>query len=114
MRQGTPRGRGDGVAATRRRCRRQTVTVTSESSTHSSGRANGTTGRSYLLISGDSHINEPANLFVDRMPKKFGDRIPHVERLEQGDGWYFDGVEGALPFGLNCCAGQEPRLRQAW
>src|SRR5438132_11086 len=110
MRQGTQRA---GVAMASRRpvnaVGGKSVTVTSEST-----RSAGTTGKSYLLISGDSHINEPANLFTDRMPKKFGDRIPHVERLEQGDGWYFDGVEGALPFGLNCCAGQEPRLRQAW
>jgi predicted TIM-barrel fold metal-dependent hydrolase len=87
----------------------ETVTITSEAT-----RAGAESGRAYLLISGDSHVNEPGNLWVDHMPAKFGDRIPHVVRTEQGDGWVFDGVEGLLPFGLNCCAGQDPRLRQAW
>lgn len=85
------------------------MTITSEPT-----RAQQKSSRAYLLISGDSHVNEPANLWTERMPAKFGDRIPHVERTDQGDGWIFDGVTGLLPFGLNACAGQEPALRQAW
>lgn len=70
--------------------------------------------RSYLLISADSHVNEPGDLWTTRMPVPFRDRAPRVERFEQGDGWIFEGVEGPLPFGLNACAGQPPQLRQAW
>jgi predicted TIM-barrel fold metal-dependent hydrolase len=72
------------------------------------------TRRSYLLISGDSHVNEPGTVFTARMPARFRDRAPRVQRFEQGDGWLFEGVDGPLPFGLNACAGQEPALRQAW
>jgi predicted TIM-barrel fold metal-dependent hydrolase len=85
------------------------VTVTEQAP---SGAAS--TGRQYLLISGDSHVNEPANVWVDRMPAKFKDRAPHVVRLEEGDGWVFEGVEAPLPFGLNACAGLDPRQRKPW
>jgi predicted TIM-barrel fold metal-dependent hydrolase len=70
--------------------------------------------RRYHLISADSHVNEPANLWVDRVPAKLRDRAFHIERFDQGDGWIIEGVDGPMPFGLNACAGQEPRFRQAW
>ena len=70
--------------------------------------------RAYHLISADSHINEPADLWTSRVPAKFRDRAPRVERFEQGDAWVIEGVEGPMPIGLNACAGQDPRLRQNW
>ena len=70
--------------------------------------------RSYHLISADSHINEPADLWTSRVPAKFRDRAPRVERFEEGDAWVIEGVEGPMPIGLNACAGQDPRLRQNW
>ena len=68
----------------------------------------------YHLISADSHINEPADLWTSRAPAKWRDRVPRVERFEQGDAWVIEGMPGPMPVGLNACAGQDPRLRQNW
>jgi predicted TIM-barrel fold metal-dependent hydrolase len=70
--------------------------------------------RSYHLISADSHINEPADLWVSRVPARYRDVVPRVERFDQGDAWVIDGMPGPMPIGLNACAGQDPRLRQNW
>jgi predicted TIM-barrel fold metal-dependent hydrolase len=68
----------------------------------------------YHLISSDSHVNEPPDLWVDRVPAALRDRVPRIEHFEQGDAWVVEGVAGPMPFGLNACAGQDFRLRQAW
>lgn len=70
--------------------------------------------RQYHLISADSHINEPADLWTSRAPKKLADRVPRVERFDEGDAWVIEGMSGPMPIGLNACAGQDPRLRQNW
>ena len=71
-------------------------------------------GRIYHLISADSHVNEPADVFVPRVPAHLRDRAPRVERFEKGDAWIFEHAPEPLPFGLNACAGQDTALRQAW
>ncbi len=44
-----------------------------------------------LVISSDSHIVEPPDLFVDRMDAaKYGDRIPHLVHEDENDYWYSD------------------------
>ena len=43
-----------------------------------------------LVISSDSHIVEPPELFVDRMDSKYGDRIPHLVNEHPYDYWYAD------------------------
>ena len=43
------------------------------------------------LISADSHINEPADLWTSRVAAKWRDRVPRVESFDEGDAW----VEGA-------------------
>ena len=42
-----------------------------------------------LVISSDSHVMEPPNLWVDRMDPKYGDRIPH---LVKGDPFDHQGI----------------------
>ena len=49
---------------------------------------------SYRVISSDSHVNEPADLWTSRAAPKFRDRVPHVESLETGDVWFYDGTRG--------------------
>jgi len=90
------------------------ITVASEPQTRSVESSLGAPKRPYHLISADSHVNEPASLWADRVPKKLRDRAFRVERFDQGDAWIVEGVDNPMPFGLNACAGQEPRLRQAW
>ena len=59
----------------------------------------------YRVISSDSHIFEPPDLWTSRLEPKFKDRGPQVLRLEDGDWWYCDGrkMEG-MTFGINAGA----------
>ncbi len=49
------------------------------------------------VISADSHMMEPANLWVDRLDQKFQDRAPRVIRKEGKGGYVFVGP-GLSPF----------------
>lgn len=66
------------------------------------------------LISGDSHFNEPGDLFTKRVAAKFKDRAPRMESFPEGDGWLFEGLDGPRNFGWNACAGLEPEEMKAW
>jgi predicted TIM-barrel fold metal-dependent hydrolase len=70
--------------------------------------------RNYSLISADSHINEPPELFVDGVPARFRDRAPHMERFELGDAWIMEGALDPIHFGGNCCAGLPAEQRSPW
>ncbi len=43
----------------------------------------------YRVISSDSHVFEPSDLWTSRMEPKFRDRAPSVERREDGSDWWF-------------------------
>ena len=45
---------------------------------------------SYSLISADSHINEPPDTFVERVPASLRDRAPHVQHTDDGDVLIFE------------------------
>ena len=51
------------------------------------------------IISGDSHVFEPPDLWQTRMQKQYRERAPHVERHQDGDWWYCDGFRVAGVFG---------------
>jgi predicted TIM-barrel fold metal-dependent hydrolase len=70
--------------------------------------------RDYTLISADSHINEPPDLWTSRLPDRFKDRAPHMERFEQGDAWIMEGALDPLNFGNNACAGLPAEKRSTW
>jgi predicted TIM-barrel fold metal-dependent hydrolase len=72
------------------------------------------TERTYRLISGDSHVNEPGDLWTARVPKEFRDRAPRIDRFEQGDAWVIEGVRDPINFGMNACAGLAPNEMHAW
>lgn len=58
-----------------------------------------------MIISADSHINEPPTVF-DRLPAKFKDRKPVMMRgPDGGDGWSFDGKPPKRTFGIEAMAG---------
>ena len=46
---------------------------------------------SYRILSSDDHVIEPADLWTSRVEPRFRDRVPHIERREDGDWWYCDG-----------------------
>ena len=43
----------------------------------------------HRVISADSHMTEPANLWVDRLDEKFRDRAPRVIKKEGKAGYVF-------------------------
>jgi len=59
-----------------------------------------------IMISVDDHLVEPPHMFEGRLPSKFADRAPRVERTPNGDDvWVFDGQ--TIPnIGLNAVAGR--------
>lgn len=67
-----------------------------------------------LVISADSHVNEPPDLWTTRLPAAFRDRGPRIERFDAGDAWVIEGALDPINFGSNCCAGQPPEERRAW
>ena len=59
------------------------------------------------IISADSHVNPPKDLWTSRAPAKLRDRVPRVESTPQGDLWIVDSqVSGAI--GLDASAGHKP------
>ena len=68
----------------------------------------------YELISADSHVNEPPDLWLPRMPAKFKDRAPRMEHFERGHAWVLEGVTEPIPFGRNACAGLGPYEGDTW
>lgn len=65
------------------------------------------------LISADSHVVEPPDLWTARMPAKYGDRTPHQIRTAKGDAWAFPG-SAPFPFGLVQCGGLPPEDYRLW
>ncbi len=47
----------------------------------------------FRLVSADSHIVEPADLWTTRLPKEFRDRAPTIKRTPHGDRIYSGGKE---------------------
>jgi len=59
------------------------------------------------LIDADAHVQEPPDLWVDRVPASWRDRAPRVEQgADGGDQWVFDGGAAVRPIGLSATAGQ--------
>src|SRR5438552_15645666 len=64
------------------------------------------------LISADSHVNPPKDLWVRNAPSKLRDRAPHVESTAQGDFWIVDSqISGAI--GLDASPGRKPEELKA-
>ena len=52
----------------------------------------------YRVISSDSHVYEPADLWTQRMEPKYQDEAPHIVREEDGDCWYCEGRKMSTVF----------------
>ncbi len=59
----------------------------------------------YPIVDCDSHVNEPPDLWQERVSKKWKERAPRVERTERGDLWIFDDGKEKWPVGLTAVAG---------
>ena len=68
----------------------------------------------YRLVSADSPVNQPPDLFSKRVPPGLLDRAPRVERFDEGDAWLIEGVSDPINFGMNACAGLPPEEMMGW
>ena len=68
----------------------------------------------YQLVSADSHVNEPPDLWADRVPTRYKDRAPRMESFDQGDAWVIEGARDPINFGGNCSAGLPIDQRSGW
>ncbi len=50
----------------------------------------------YQVIDIDTHLTEPADVWTSRLSKKWGDRVPHVKRVDGTDLWF----SGDTPVGM--------------
>jgi hypothetical protein len=59
-----------------------------------------------IMVSVDDHLVEPPTMFEGRLPQRYQDQAPRVERLDDGsDVWTFNGAQ--IPnIGLNAVAGR--------
>jgi len=51
----------------------------------------------FAVIDVDTHITEPPDTWLDRMPSKWGEAIPHIERIDGVDTWVVNGQPYAKP-----------------
>ncbi|HSS11426.1 MAG TPA: amidohydrolase family protein [Acidimicrobiales bacterium] len=58
----------------------------------------------FQVIDVDTHLTEPPDIWTDRVPAKWGDQIPHVERIDDRDIWMAAGVRIGSP-GVSSMAG---------
>jgi uncharacterized protein len=75
---------------------------------------NGNGKRPYRLISADSHVTEPGDLWTSRVDAKYRDRVPRMERFENGHAWIMEGVPRPIAFGFTVCAGNKPEDMRDW
>jgi predicted TIM-barrel fold metal-dependent hydrolase len=59
----------------------------------------------YPIVDCDAHVNEPPDLWQQRVSAKFKDRAPQVRHTDKGDLWIFDGGKEKWPVGLTAVAG---------
>jgi predicted TIM-barrel fold metal-dependent hydrolase len=59
----------------------------------------------YPIVDCDAHVNEPPQLWQERVSQKFKQRAPRVERVENGEIWVFDDGREKWPVGLTAVAG---------
>ena len=77
-------------------------------------RSTTTAPQDYRLISADSHVNEPPDLWTKRVPAALRDRAPRMERFDEGDAWVIEGVRDPVNFGWNACAGLPADEMTGW
>jgi predicted TIM-barrel fold metal-dependent hydrolase len=68
----------------------------------------------YKLISADSHLTEPGDLWTARVDKQYRDRVPRMVHLDEGAAWVMEGVPQPIAFGFTVCAGNRPADMRDW
>jgi predicted TIM-barrel fold metal-dependent hydrolase len=65
--------------------------------------------RRFTLVSVDDHLLEPPETFEGRMPAKFADQTPHVERDDDGNDHWIIGDTGFPLMGMDAIVTWEPK-----
>lgn len=60
----------------------------------------------YRVIDIDTHLTEPGDVWTSRVPRKWGDRVPHVRRVDGTDVWFTGDTAIGMP-GAHSMAGHE-------
>jgi predicted TIM-barrel fold metal-dependent hydrolase len=60
------------------------------------------------IVSADSHINEPPELWTKAAPAHLADRVPHVVETDKGDAWVVHPEGEARPVSTSAVAGLKP------
>ncbi|MGH7821508.1 MAG: hypothetical protein ACREQ9_17220, partial [Candidatus Binatia bacterium] len=65
------------------------------------------------IVSADSHVNPPKDLWTREAPSSLAGRVPRVESTDMGDFWIVDSeISGAI--GLDSSAGRKPEEFKAF
>jgi predicted TIM-barrel fold metal-dependent hydrolase len=59
----------------------------------------------YPILDCDAHVNEPPQLWQERVAARLRQRAPRVERTPEGEVWVFDDGKERWPVGLTAVAG---------
>ncbi len=60
----------------------------------------------YRIISADDHVQEPKDMWQQRVPAKLRDRAPKVVKVDGGDVWMLEG-QVVMKMGMNVAAGKK-------
>ncbi|HLY82805.1 MAG TPA: amidohydrolase family protein [Acidimicrobiales bacterium] len=66
------------------------------------------TDHAYRLISADSHVNAPADMWATYLPAEFRDQAPKVEHTDEGDFEVFEGKRKPM-MSMSAMAGRRPQ-----
>lgn len=76
------------------------------------------------VVSGDSHLEVSPERWTWRLPAHYRDRAPRVVPLRaadlptglpiRGEGWIAEGIDRAVPLGMNLSAGKKPEDRRTY
>ncbi len=70
--------------------------------------------KKYRLISADSHVTEPADLWQSRLPQRYRDRAPKVVSFDEGDAWVVEGLDFPITLGIITSAGFPAEQIKEW
>ena len=68
----------------------------------------------YRLISSDTHVLEPPDLWTARVDRRFRDRVPRIEWSPRGGAWVIEGAPEPIAFGFTMSAGRRPEDLTDW
>ncbi len=59
----------------------------------------------HRVIDTDTHVTEPPDLWTTRLPAKWGDAVPHLEKVDGRDVWFMGGENAGMGPGFVTAAG---------